>query len=218
MSKTIIFGAGGLAVALGLLVWRVNHAPSATDALVEVKAVPPPAAPLCPWREPGGDMKQFFPKADHYVIETRILSGVRVELAARLGRAPTGDENALRLNRICQGTNTLGTVLTRRVKGTDGAIEIVLAIDPAEQVRGLRFQRLRESEPIAEAIQNPEWLHAFAGKRADDSWQLGGDIPAVSAEARASAGAIVEGVRSLLVLMAAANQSNVINSAASTHH
>jgi hypothetical protein len=218
MSKTIIVGASAFVLALGIVVWRVNYSPSTSELPVEVKAAPPEAAPLCPWREPDADMKRFFPNADRCEVETRILSGLRVELAARLGRAPTGDENALRLYRVCQQTNALGTVLTRRVKGTHGAIEIVLAIDPENRVRGVRLQRLREPESVAAAIQNSAWLRAFEGKRAGDAWKLGGDIPDVPAEARESAGVIVEGVRSLLILMSAAGQSNVAIPAATSHH
>ena len=206
-------------LALGIVVvWRVNHWSSASEPPVEVKAAPPPAAPMCPWREPDADLKLFFPGADRCEIETRILSGLRVELAARLGRAPTGDENALRSYRICQGTNALGCVLTRRVKGTHGAIEIVLAVDPENRMRGLRLQRLREPESIAAALQNPDWLRAFAGKQADDSWKLGGDIPEVPADATESAGAIVAGVRSLLILLSTAGQSNLTIPAAASHH
>ena len=218
MSKPIILGASIFVLALGIVVWRVNYSPSASELPVEVKAAPPQAGPMCPWREPDADMKAFFPNADRCEVETRILSGLRVELAARLGRAPTGDENALHLYRIRQETNTLGTVLTRRVKGTHGAIEIVLAVGPEERVRGVRLQRLREPESIAAAIQNPEWLRAFEGKQANDSWKLGTDIPEVSSEAHDSATAIVEGVRSLLILMTATGQSNVTVPAAAQHH
>jgi len=218
MSKAFIFGAGGFVLALGIVVWRVHDLSSAAELPAEVKAAPPAAAPLCPWREPETDMKLFFPGANHCEVETKILSGVRVELAERLGRAPTGDENALRLNRVCRGTNLLGTVLTRRVKGTHGAIEIVLAVDPENRVCGLRLQRLREPESIAAVIQNPAWLRAFAGKQAGDTWQLGGDIPDVSTEAHDSAAAIVEGVRSQLILFSAAGQSNLIIPATNSHH
>jgi hypothetical protein len=218
MSKTIIFGATAFGIALAAIVWRVNHAPYAAESVFEVKTAPPQAAPLCPWREPDADMKQFFPDANRYEIETRILSGLRVELAERLGRNPTAEENALRENRIYQDSLALGIVLTRRVKGTHGAIELVLAVDPENRVRGLRLQRLREPGAIAAAIQNPEWLRSFVGKSVDNPWKLGDDIPEVSAEARASAGAIVEGVRSLLILLAAASQSNATSPALVPHH
>ena len=99
MSRTVLFGVGALAALLGVVGWRVVR-PSPAETLVEARAQPPEAAPLCPWREPQADLQQLFPTATRYEIETRILSGLRLELAQRLGRAPTGDENALHLYRI----------------------------------------------------------------------------------------------------------------------
>jgi hypothetical protein len=217
MSRALIIGAVTALLALAMLAWRVKHTAVTTELPAEVKAIPPSAAPMCPWREPDTDLKEFFPSADHYIIETRILSGLRMELAAGLGRVPTGDENALRLYRICQKTNVLGTLMTRRVKGTHGAVEIVLAVDAEGRVRGLRTQRLREPEAIAAALQNPDWLRAFVGKRAEDPWKFGSDVPEISPAARETAEAMVEGVRSLLILLSVASESNPAIPADSHH-
>jgi hypothetical protein len=122
-----------------------------------------------------------------------------------LGRRPTGDENALRLYRVYQDQAPLGVVLTRRVKGEHGVIEVVLAVDPEEQVRGLMLQRLREPEAIANALENPDWRRSFAGKRVDSPWSLGRDIPQVPSDAHESAQAIVDGARSLLVMLTVAD-------------
>jgi Na+-translocating ferredoxin:NAD+ oxidoreductase RnfG subunit len=173
---------------------------------------------LCPWREPETDLKLFFPEATRHELETRILSGLRLQLAARLGRTPTGDENALHVYRIYHDQTPLGTVLTRRAKGAFGAIELVLAVDTNGTVCGLRLQRLREPESIAVALQNPDWLRSFEGKRADSTFKLADNIPDVAAEARVSAEAITDGVRSLLILFAAAYQSNTQNPVAARHH
>jgi len=161
---------------------------------------------MCPWREPERDLKQFFPEATHHKIETRILSGQRLELAARLGRTPTGDENALYLYPVYREQTQLGVVLARRVKGEFGAIELVLAVGTNQQVSGLRLQRLREPETSAAALQDPQWLGSFVGKRADSSWQPEHEISGLPPEARISAKAITEGVRSLLILLAMADQ------------
>jgi len=161
-------------------------------------------------------MKMFFPGATGYTTETRILSGQRLELAARLGRTPTGDENALRVYSIHQEQTPLGVVLTRRVKGDLGVIEVVLAVNPSQQICGLRLQRLREPEATAAALQSSEWLRSFDGKRADSSWQLGKEIPDVPADARTSAEAIVDGVRSSLILLAAENDARGLP--ATPHH
>ena len=208
MSRPIIFSAGGLALLLALVAWRVVEPSPPSEVVFNPQTRPPPAAPLCPWREPAGDLKLFFPDATRQELEIRILSGQRMELAAQLGRTPTGDENALHVYHVYAGSAPLGVVLTRRVKGAYGAIELVLAVDPDERVRGLRLQRLREPEPAAQALQNPDWLRSFAGKRATDPWKLGHDVPEATPDARSSAEAIVEGVRSLLILLATTGQTN----------
>jgi hypothetical protein len=217
MSRAFFFGAGALVLASAVVGWRITES-SSTEILFESKAKPPQTAPMCPWREPQSDLKRFFPGATRYEVETRILSGLRVELAQRLGRTPTGEENALHVYRIYQDKLALGAVLTRRVKGDYGAIELVLAVDPAGQVRGLLLQRLREPDSIAAVLKNPEWLHSFEGRNADSSWKIGGDITEVPSEARLSANAIVEGTRSLLILLAAASLTNAPGPAVPSHH
>ena len=111
-----MFGAGALALLFAAVVWRIGDL-SSSEPPFEPKTKMPQAAPLCPWREPESDLKRFFPNATRYEPETRILSGQRLELAERLGRVPTGDENALHLYRSYEEQSPLGTVLTRRVKG-----------------------------------------------------------------------------------------------------
>jgi hypothetical protein len=216
MSRPIIYSAGGLALLLAMVAWRFIEPSHPSEVVFNPQTRPPPPAPLCPWREPAADLKRFFPNATRHELEIRILSGRRQELAEQLGRTPTGDENALHVYRVYDGPTPLGVVLTRRVKGAYGAIELVLAVNPDERVSGLRLQRLREPESAANALQNPDWLHSFAGKRATDSWKLGQDVPEVAADARSSAEAIVEGVRSLLILLAMTGQTN--EPIATPHH
>src|ERR1043165_4560528 len=73
----------GVAVA-----WRLKENRSAT-VLFEPSVGPIQSEPLCPWREPEQDLRRFFPEATRYEVETRILSGQRLELMKQLGRAPT---------------------------------------------------------------------------------------------------------------------------------
>lgn len=216
MRRLLFAGALVVAVCVAFVGWRTVGVLS-SDTFTESKAKPPEAAPLCPWREPETDLKAFFPDATRYHGETRILSGLRLELSERLGRPPTGDENALRVNRAYRNEIPLGSILTRRVKGDYGAIELVLVTDTNRNVRGLRLQRLREPEPIASALQDPKWLGSFVGKRAEDLWRPGKDMPDVPPEAQSSAGAVIDGVRSLLILLTAADESQTKN-LAEAHH
>ena len=173
---------------------------------------------MCPWREPESDLKLFFPDATRYSLETRILSGQRLELAERLGRSPTGDENSLQMYRICGAEYSIGEVLTRRVKGGYGAIELVLAVGTDGKIKGLRLQRLREPESVAAALQSPEWLQAFAGRSADSDWRPHQSLPKTLAEASPSAEAVIEGVRSLLILLAVADKNSQAPTTSPRHH
>lgn len=157
------------------------------------------AAPMCPWRQPEKDLKAFFPGATHYRIETLIFTRKFREIKARLGRLPAPEENPLYLHRIYKLQQPVGSVITRRVKGEYGAIEIVLAIQD-NKVAGMRIQRMREPQPIAQALNSANWQRSFVGKTSRDGWQLGRDVPSVQPEARNSAQAIIEAVRTLLIL------------------
>src|SRR3954468_6789964 len=100
MSRAVIFGVCGMALTAAVAGWRFQDSHRSPEIPFETKNQPDAAAPMCPWREPSGDVKVFFPAATRYQVETRILSGFRLQLAERLGRAPTGDENALRVYRV----------------------------------------------------------------------------------------------------------------------
>ena len=157
------------------------------------------AAPMCPWRQPQKDLKTFFPGATHYRIETLIFTRKFREIKARLGRLPAPEENPLYLHRIYKHQQPVGSVITRRVKGEYGAIEIVLAIQD-NKAAGMRIQRMREPQPIAQALNSANWQRSFVDKTSRDGWQLGRDVPSVQPEARDSAQAIIEAVRTLLIL------------------
>jgi hypothetical protein len=206
-----------LGLALGFVKWRSRTSPS-SEVVFEVKAKPPVAAPLCPWRDPGADLWRFFPGASGYQAQTRILSGRRSELAQRLGRPPGADENALSLYRVYEQSTLAGTVLTRRVKGPHGAIELVLAVDRDGRVCGSRLQRQREPEEVAGPLEDPAWRNSFEGKRADNPWKLGVDLPEVTPIAREAAQAVGEGARDLLILLAAADDPDHAGPLAARHH
>jgi hypothetical protein len=206
MRGLILIAGTALAVGLAFVGWHFASRFS-TDTFSEAKTTTPEAMPLCPWRQPEADLKAFFPEATGYRAETRILSGLRLELAERLGRTPTGDENALRLYRVYRDTAPVGTILTRRAKGSYGAIELVLATDTNRIVRAMRLQRLREPESIAGVLQDARWQSSFVGKTSQDVCQVGRDIGSVPTEALNSAQAVSDGIRSLLVLLSASEQT-----------
>jgi hypothetical protein len=210
-------GAGALALGIAWIVPRVTAGPEipvlhASDRSFTLKEQP--EAGLCPWRAPAADRKRFFPNATGYRDETLILSGLRLEVAHSLGRMATGEENALKIHRILQGQTPIGVVITRRVKGESGVIEIVLAVDSQGKVLGAKLQRLREPDTIATALQSEAWLGAFAGKSARSDWRSGGDLPSVPREAQPSAAAILEGTRTALILLDVAGHHAV----AQPHH
>jgi hypothetical protein len=198
-------GALTVAAFIGVAAFLWHRSPPTESDLVFQPAlhmVEP--APLCPWREPESDRVRFFPDSTRAEAVTLILSGRRVELQQRLGRIPGPEENALAVHRVYTGDRLAGAVLTRRVKGEHGAIELVLAVGGQGRVRGLRLQRLREPETVAKAITDPAWLASFQGNDADRNWQLAAGISDLPEEARASGQAICDGVRSLLILLSVA--------------
>lgn len=201
LALAVITGAGALGAA-----WRLAAGGPAVPVRAAAAHATIEAAPLCPWREPHRDLRQFFPGATGVHEETWILSHLRLALTHDLGRPLAPDEMLLRPFRIMKGGQRVGTVLVRRVKGGFGAIELVLAVAPDGRVRGLRLQRQREPEATAAALTSPRWLAAFQGESAASPLRIGTDLPAVSGEAAVSARAIAAGVRSLLILLRAAER------------
>ena len=157
--------------------------------------------PVCPWREPPRDLLALFPPATNYAAETRILSGMMVPIRKRLGRGMTVDENPLRVFRVTHDGRLLGSVLVCRVKGEHGGIELVIGVDPQSTVRGLIIQSHREPEAVAQIITNSSFLAAFAGKNSSSPLRPGEDLPDVPPQARASAQAVADGVRSQLIVL-----------------
>lgn len=160
------------------------------------------APAMCPWRDPARDLRAFFPTIPDttYKQESLILSPLRLEIMKRLGPGVPLESNTLYVYRVRSSTaKEPGTILVRRAGGEFGAIEIVLAVDPKHRVVGVRLQRHREPPVVAGVVASPEWLGAFRGRSADDPLRVGADLPPVSTEARISAEAVAQAVRSLLI-------------------
>jgi hypothetical protein len=166
-----------------------------------------PSVGLCPWRDPEQDRSRYFPTATAVREETLILSGKRLEVAKRLGRAATGEENAFKVYRILYRERLLGSIVARRVRGESGVIELLLAVGADGRIAGAKLQRLREPPAVANSLQSAAWLGAFIGKNSASAWQLGSEIPQVIPAARSSAMAILDAAHVLLVQLAVADES-----------
>lgn len=172
-----------------------DEAPGALREEVRIEG-----APMCPWRNPAADVAVWFPGANRSDTEVRILSGLRPELTQKLGRTPTADENALHIHRVWRDAEFLGEVAVRRVKGASGAVELAVAFETNGRIlRGVRVQRSRETDAVAAAL-GEVWLSGFTGKSTTNPLAPGSDLPAVPGDARVTAAAMADGVRSLLVL------------------
>ena len=207
--------SGCVLVGVAALGWWVASSPSAPDLPTVRVRDTIEAAPMCPWREPQADLRTFFPGANAYRTETRILSGERLELQRRLGRPPTGEEHTLYLYRVYAGRELRGTVLTRRLKGDYGAIELVLAVGADGRLRDLRLQRLREPESVAAVLRSQRFRSAFKGRTGSDDWDLEPVIAQLPQEARQSAAAIGGAARTQLILLEIAER---LSPPAAPHH
>lgn len=202
-------------LAVASAIWSARPEPASEAGSVRFSEIPQ-AAPLCPWREPEQQLHLFFPGADRWLPETRVLSLYRAELGRRLGRSPAPDELALLLYHVHQGAAMRGVVMTRRARGEYGAIEVVVALTPEGTVRAVRLQRLREPAAIARALRSPAWLQRFAGRNAASDWKTTALVSPLPTAARPSGGAVVQAVRSLAILYEVSNRSDVRR--AEPHH
>jgi hypothetical protein len=165
-------------------------------------------AQMCPWRNPERDRHILFPQATRHEARTAVLTHLFVQLKEQLGHWPTADDNPLYVYRVFAHQKLLGSIAARRVKGQYGAIEIVIGVDLQGLVRGVLIQRLREPQKVEAALLSRRWLNAFRGKSVRSDWKLKAHLASVPAEARPSAQAVVDGARSLLILMNAADHNS----------
>ena len=206
---------GAAAILLALLAYALPPLLSGPDLPVldvgkdfPVRDARNEEAGLCPWRQPDADRTRFFPGTSGIRDETLILTRQRAAIARLLGRQPTGQENAIQIHRILRvlqrgstGEKVAGTIITRCVAGESGVMELVLAVDLQERVRGARIQRLREPDGVAHDLQSAGFLSAFQSKTLASPWKVGSDFPAVSKPARRSADALLDGARTALILL-----------------
>ncbi len=216
MKPLWLLGPGALIA--GALIFAVVNRQSAVPPGIEIGRLssnrslvwkePETSAGLCPWRARDEDRKRYFPDSVSSRDETLILSRPRIVLQKRLGRTPGADDNALIVHRIVGPAASPGVVITRRVRGECGLIELVLAADPRGRVIGAGIQRHREPESTARVLESEPWLGAFRGKDCASAWALGQDIPNVPAEARISAEAVLREAKTVLILLDVARRSD----------
>ena len=160
----ILVGVGGV-LAGGASVLALRKPAEATIPLVDatneqLRRKYESGAGLCPWREPDADRKRFFPTSDAQKEERIQVSGKQVELTRRLGRKPTNEENVQPIFHVYRGKQLIGQVMTRRVRGENGAIELVLATDLKHQPIGLKVQRHREPEDLKSRFERLDFVQS----------------------------------------------------------
>jgi len=198
--------AGTLIVATAVGIVTVLHTMSG-PSIETMDAVRSPSTTalenvgLCPWRSPDADRLHFFPSSTGFQDETIVLSRHRAEIASILGHAPAGPDNILPLHWILRKDTRLGAIMTRAVRGESGLIELVLAVDQKGSVVGAKLQRLREPDSVARVLQSPRRLGALRGKTASSNWRLNAVLPDIPSAARISADAVLDGARTMLVLL-----------------
>lgn len=165
-------------------------------------------AGICPWRDADTEMKVYFPQATAHREQLVPLSIQKQEIEKRLGRRLTGEETGLPLHIVLHDTVPLGCVVAKRVRGTSGVIEIVLALETNGVLKNWKVQRLREPEKAATFLRSRGFSQIFWGRSGVEEsllFTLPRDMPS---EAQASAKAIADTIRTVLILYAVALKSS----------
>lgn len=193
----IVAALGGIAAAVAFSLDRL--VPSAPVTTFETRPDTRETAGLVSWRNPKADMAAFFPGSTRYVQKVLVLSDLRSQMVQRLGPRTVIDANSLYCFQVYRNDTRLGSVLAQRASGEYGAIEYIAAYNTRGQIVGVRLQRMREPQSTVQAIDNPKWLGALAGKDAHSHFKLGDDVPAVTPTATQTAAAVLESLRRLTV-------------------
>ena len=214
MSRAKAFGFGIFLLGAAAAAW-ILFAPRETHTVYDppIKQIEP-ASP-CPWRDAGEDMTNWFPGATEHSSLDLVLSGKSPELQQTLGRRLLPEEMALHTYPVLSNHVHLGTVLTRRLKGEHGGIEMALALDTNRQVKALKVQRIREPEHVVRALEQYNLNQRFKQATLNDDL-----VASLQTENRTNgpadtiARAIAAETKTLLVLFEAGQAEFRI----STHH
>jgi hypothetical protein len=156
-------------------------------------------AAICVWRKPDADIQTFFPGATSYRTDLKPVGSHRAAIERAIGARLDPDEGDFKFYRILAGEHGVGTVLTHLGKGRYGAIEVVIALDPAGAVKGVRLQVVREPNGIKRHLTGESFLGQFTGKHAGDPIQVGRDIRPVPG-ADQSSETVAFSVRKMLII------------------
>jgi hypothetical protein len=210
--RLLVIGAVLLAAAgvVAVVLPRLTAGPKlevvdAPDRLLAAKYDAPGG--LCPWRNPKSDMAALFPQATTSREDTLSLGRERLEVEKRLGRKPTAEDMGLQIHRVFQGDKPLGAVVARRVRGENGAIELVVAVNTEKSIVGVRVQRMREPEKVAALLHSEAFLSNYTGKTSETVRECGCDQVEITPEAAPSARAVHEGIRTALILLTLGDKS-----------
>ncbi|MBT9175737.1 MAG: Electron transport complex subunit RsxG [Firmicutes bacterium] len=93
----------------------------------------------------------------------------------------------------------VGAIMQSAGGGYAGPISLLVAVDMAGAVRGVRITGQRETPGIGDRVTAPAFLGQFTGKTVRDPLAVGGDIQAISG-ATLSVRGVTTGVRNALAL------------------
>jgi hypothetical protein len=122
----------------------------------------------CPWRDAETDLTNWFAGATRFVVQDVVLSGKRLQLQERLGRPVRPEEMALHCYPVLSNEVQIGAVLTRRLKGEHGAIELALALGPDRRIQHFKVQRIREPTEVVVGLSNCDLEGQLQNKSFED--------------------------------------------------
>ena len=189
-----------------LTLWK--HEENSTDTMVYEPAIthiePPPP---CPWRNADSERAEWFPESTEYQPHDLILSGKAGVLREKLGRPLRPEELAFHVYLVRSNHTVTGTVVARRIKTENGALEFVLGLNPQHEIARLRIQRSRETESVLRELAGLNLETLWKSKSWTDSLPVPGPGDSISAATRSIVEAIAHDVKTVLLLLHAAHLS-----------